>query len=114
MHELSVTRGMLDVTLEAAAGAKAARVTAIDLVIGTLTSFVDDSVQFYFDILSKDTLAAGAQLRFRRQPALGRCADCGGDWEVIPPIAPVCPLCGSTGLSVSGGTEFMVESIEVD
>jgi hydrogenase nickel incorporation protein HypA/HybF len=89
-------------------------VTAIDLVIGSLTSIVDDSVQFYFDILSRDTLAAGAQLRVRRQPAQGRCADCGGDWEVIPPLASTCPLCGSPALSVSGGFEFLVESIEVD
>jgi hydrogenase nickel incorporation protein HypA/HybF len=114
MHELPVTQAILDTALNAAQQAGAVRIVAIDLVIGELSGIVGDSVQFYFDILSKGTLAQGAQLRFQRQPARADCPDCGHSYNVTPPLAPFCPVCGSSRVQVSGGRQFYLESIEID
>jgi hydrogenase nickel incorporation protein HypA/HybF len=114
MHELPATQGILNVALEAAQQNGARRILAIDLAIGQLAGIVDDSVQFYFDILSKDTIAEGAVLRFRREPAGATCGDCGHQFAVEVPLAAVCPVCGGIRLHVSGGREFFVESIEVE
>lgn len=114
MHELSATQGMLDVALEAAMQAGAGRIRSIEVVIGDLSSFVDDSVQFYFDLISRGTAADGAVLRFRRAPAHGRCGTCGSAFPVTPPLPRSCSACGSLALRVVGGREFRVESIEVD
>ena len=114
MHELPATQGLLDVALNAAREAGAERIRSIDLVVGDLTSFVDDSIQFYFDIISKDTPAEGAVLRFRREPAEGMCGGCGHTFPVKPPVPRVCPVCESLKLKVEGGREFYVDSIEVD
>lgn len=113
MHELPATQGLLQVALDAATGAGAGRVLAIDVVIGELTTMVDDSVQFYFDLLSRDTAAAGAVLRFRREPATAECDRCGHRAPVRPPLSPACEQCGALALHVTGGQEFSVESIEV-
>lgn len=113
MHELPVTEGILQVVLDAARQAGNRRVTAIDLVIGDLSSFVDDSVQFYFDILSRETLAAGAVLRFQRVPGTVTCADCGQRFDAQLPLDPQCIACGSVHIHVTGGQQMRVASIEV-
>ena len=114
MHELPVTESILEVAIEAAQNAAASRILSISLVIGDLSSIVDDSVQFYFDILSKGTLAEGAELLFRREPAQARCLACGHEFKVSPPLVRYCPECNQAQLQVTGGKEFYLESIEVE
>jgi len=111
MHELSVTEGVLSIALGAAGGR---RITGINLVIGDLSSFVDDSVQFYFDLLSRGTAAESAVLHIERQPGAAVCADCGHRFEVRAPLPAACPACGSGHVLVTGGRELRVESIEVE
>jgi hydrogenase nickel incorporation protein HypA/HybF len=114
MHELPITESILNIALEAGREAKATRITAINLVLGDLTSYVDDSIQFYFDFLSKDTLAQGATLNFRREPAVATCQSCGHQFTVTPPLPPFCPACQAHTLQVKGGKEFYIETIEVE
>jgi len=57
MHELSVTEEILKITLEHARRAKADRVLKVHLVVGDLTGFAGESIQFYFDLLSEGTEA---------------------------------------------------------
>jgi len=114
MHELPATRGMLEVALEAAEEAGAQRILEIHLVVGELTSIVDDSVQFYFDLIARGTLAEGARLVFHREPAELYCGSCGLTEGVIAPLPRSCPSCGSLQLRVTGGDAFRVDSLEVD
>jgi len=113
MHELSVTQNIVNIAVEAAAGAGSGRITAIDLLVGELTGFVTDSIQFYFDVLSKGTAAEGAILRVRREPASATCAACGHAFQPELPLLPLCPVCGG-GVRITGGRELRVESIEVE
>jgi hydrogenase nickel incorporation protein HypA/HybF len=114
MHELPVTESILRTAIAAAERGGASRITAIDLVIGGLSSMVDDSVQFYFDALSRGTIAVGATLRFRREPATITCFSCGHTAPIDPPLPSGCPACGSAQIRVHGGREFLIESIDVD
>lgn len=113
MHELSVTQNILNIAVEAARGAGLARITVIDLLVGELTGFVTDSIQFYFDVLSKGTAAEGAILRVRREPANATCVACSHVFQPELPLLPLCPVCGG-GVRITGGRELRVESIEVE
>ncbi len=109
MHELAITENILDITLKHANGQK---VTDLNLVIGQLSSVIDDSVQFYWDIISKGTLAEGAKLHFKRIPTELACRDCQNRFTPEPDNY-VCPSCGSNRVMVVAGEEFFLESIEV-
>lgn len=113
MHELAVTEGIISTAVEAAQRNGGRRITAINLVIGELSSIVDDSVQFYFDMVSAGTLAEGALLRFERRPATVACLDCGHTVDAVAPFEPHCPHCAGQRLQVAGGQDFYVDSIEV-
>jgi hydrogenase nickel incorporation protein HypA/HybF len=113
MHELAVTESILEITLRHAEGAGATSVTDIHLVLGELASIVDDSVQFYWDMISKDTIAEGATLHFRRIPAQMECLDCGTRYQ--PGEGQLrCPNCSNGRVRVIAGEEFYLEAIEVE
>ena len=64
MHELPVTESVLEIAIRHAEQAEASRVTAVNLTIGQLSSIVDDSVKFYWDIITENTLCEGSKLQF--------------------------------------------------
>ncbi len=113
MHEYPFVQSILQITLEHAKKAGAKRVLALHLVIGQMSSIVDDSVQFYWDILSKGTIAEGAELHFHRIPVVYRCWDCGHTYQLDGEHL-ACPQCGSLRVQLVQGDEFRLESIEVE
>ncbi len=113
MHELAITEEILRIAVEHAERAGATRIVDINLVIGELSSVVDDSVQFYFDFISPGTVAEGAELHFRRVPARLRCRACGHEFEPEGTDWR-CPSCQTVGGDVIAGREFNMESIEVE
>jgi len=113
LHELSITQNLLDLALRHARQAEATRITRLHLLIGDLSSVVDDSVAFYWDIISKDTLAEGSQLVFKRVTARMRCRDCGQEYEIEPGTL-ACAHCGGAHVIPIAGTEFQLESIEIE
>lgn len=113
MHELSATQQILDLSLKAAKEAGATKISSINIVIGDMSSLFDDCIQFYFDFLSEDTIARGAQLSFRRIPINVQCRHCGSqfspgreNWQ--------CPQCREWDVEILTGKEFYLESLEVD
>ncbi len=113
MHELSVTEGLLSIVNEEAKKRGVKKVTGINLVIGELASIIDDSVQFYFDILSKGTASDGAVLFFKRIAAEYTCTECNHVF-VKKSYSYKCPECGGKAIIANKGQEFYIESIEVD
>lgn len=113
MHELAVTQSVLEIALRHASEEGASRVTDLYLVVGDLSSIVDDSVQFYWDIIAADTLAAGATLHFRRVPAEFECKACGRRYTPSPEEW-ACPDCGGLAPRIVAGEEFYVEAMDIE
>ncbi|MBZ0293110.1 MAG: hydrogenase maturation nickel metallochaperone HypA [Anaerolineae bacterium] len=113
MHELAFTESVLNTALRYAEQADAERITEIHLSIGQLSSFVNDCVSFYWDIISKGTIAEGAQLCFERLPAIFECERCGHQYP-LSESELVCPVCGSAHIQVISGDESKLVSIAVE
>jgi hydrogenase nickel incorporation protein HypA/HybF len=111
MHELMVTESILEITLRHAGKAGDVLVSDLYLVIGELSSVIDDSVQFYWDFVSEGTVAEGAKLHFRRIPAEFACKSCGHKYHLTDDLA--CPNCESHDSTIVAGREFSLEAIEV-
>jgi hydrogenase nickel incorporation protein HypA/HybF len=73
MHELSITEALLRTASDYAHKNKAKRVTALNLVIGELSGIIDDSVQFYWDMLSENSICEKSILNFDKRKAFMKC-----------------------------------------
>lgn len=113
MHELAVTQSILKIALDHAEKANAKRVADLNIVIGELATMVDDSIQFYWEIIAKDTIAENAVLHFRRVPAELECLSCAEKYHPADGDL-ACPECGSLRVKVIAGEEFLLESIDVE
>jgi hydrogenase nickel incorporation protein HypA/HybF len=113
MHELSITQSILSLTLEQAKKVNANKITQINLTIGELTGIVEECVRFYFELLSKDTIAAEATLTFDKPPTTLRCRQCATTFSPEN-LTWVCPNCGELKIEIISGRECQVNSIEVD
>lgn len=112
MHELAVTQNILDIVLRYASHENAGQISDVHIVVGRLSSIIDDSVQFYWDFISEGTIAEGARLHFQRIPARLRCMACENVYS--PDENLTCPRCYSSRISIITGQEFYVDSIAIE
>ena len=85
MHELSVSAAVVDTAVRHAGGRP---VAVVNLRVGHLRQVVPDSLLFYFGLVARDTVCAGARLEVEVVPARLRCEGCddgvGGGGRGVP------------------------------
>ncbi len=109
MHELSIASALV-ATVEKHADGRP--VAVVNLRVGTMRQVVPDSLEFYFDFVTKGTVCDGARLDIEVVPARLRCDECGDEWRLDEPLFRC--GCGSTEVEIVAGNELEVESIEIE
>ena len=109
MHELSITRNIVAIVSEAAAGRRVSRVT---IEIGKLSGVLGDAIAFCFDAVSAGTALEGARLAITEIDGRGRCLDCGAEFD-MPTLLTPCG-CGSRRLERLRGDELTVKTMELE
>ncbi len=112
MHEYGICEEILDVVLSSARENGAKEVTSVELEVGVLRGIVRDHLLFFFQHLSKGTIAERASLHVREKAVTVTCPACG----VLQSRSMIfsCPTCGSWEISVRGGDEIRISSLEID
>jgi hydrogenase nickel incorporation protein HypA/HybF len=98
VHELSLTQNLLEIALQNA-GEK--RIVRVNLLMGELSDEREESIQFYWDDISKGTLAEM------------KCLECEAVFQPSEPVV-VCPICEGRRLKLISGDDVRIESIDVE
>jgi hydrogenase nickel incorporation protein HypA/HybF len=113
MHELSLCESVLQVLQEQARSQGFERVRRVRLEVGALAGVEVEAMRFGFDVVTRGSLAEGAELVILERSATAFCLDCGRTVEVAQRFDP-CPLCGGVHLQVTGGEELRIKDLEVE
>ena len=113
MHEFTITKSILSIVLQKAQEVEARQITKVDLLVGRLTGYVPECIQLQFDILSRNTAAAGASLSFKQPPSKLHCRKCNIDFT-SDSFNLICPECYNLEIDILSGSELYVESMEVE
>ena len=110
MHELSIAGAIVGIASRHANGRK---VTRVEVRVGHLRQVVPDSLDFAFELITKDTALEGAALVIEEVPARTDCRACGAT-GVLEAFPASCGTCGSLDVELIGGEELLVDSLELE
>ena len=115
MHEMALTRNVVDVVVEAAEAAGAVEVRAVHLTIGYMRDIVEDIFERCFTYMARGTVAEKAELVITRVPFTVRCNKCYHVYyiDVNKEETWVCPSCGERDYKLNSGMEFYINDIEI-
>jgi hydrogenase nickel incorporation protein HypA/HybF len=108
MHEMALTRDLVELVAERFADR---RVTRVVLEVGKLAAVLPDAFRFCFELCAAGTVAEGAALDIVETAGRARCRGCGGELVVLSHIE-TCP-CGSLDLDYLSGDELRLTAVEV-
>ena len=109
MHELSVATAVLNTAVK---HAEDRPVEVVAMRVGRLRQVVPNSLQFYWEIVARDTCCEGARLELTEITTRLRCEECAHEWEPSIPHFR-CPVCESADVTVIAGEELDVEYLEL-
>jgi len=117
MHELPLTKNILDTALRYAKQTNSQKVLTIVLCLGALRDIKKEWIQHYFNYISKGTIAEDAEILIIPDPIACHCHDCGKDFEINRDDYAgediLCPFCSTRNYTLISGTKFQIEGIEV-
>jgi hydrogenase nickel incorporation protein HypA/HybF len=114
MHELSIVSSVVDSVIESLESYPGARVIEVRLRVGALAAVVEDSLQFCYELASRDTPLEGSRLVVKIVPVMVHCAACGKDGELESLQCFRCPHCGEPASDIRQGREMEIEAFEIE
>jgi hydrogenase nickel incorporation protein HypA/HybF len=88
------------------------KITRIHLVVGQFTCVEPASLQFAFDVQTRNTELQGVELAIRETPLVAYCHRCDRDYSPEIGLHYACPHCQSPMDDIRSGRELKIEQIE--
>lgn len=113
MHELSIAQSLAELATAAAQTAGALGVQSVRLRLGPLSGVVEDALQFSWEVVTAETLLAGAQLVVEEAPVVIYCVHCQAQQTLTSTQWLRCPTCGEPPAQIVQGRELELAAIEI-
>ncbi len=113
MHEHHAVKNLVEQILTKSQENKAVKITKVNIALGELVGFDDESIKLYFSDFSKGTILEGAQIVINHYKPKLLCKDCSKVFEDVKREFK-CPFCCSESVILNKGKEFYVENIEIE
>lgn len=115
MHEMALTRDVVDIVVEQAEAVGDREVRAVYLTIGYIRDIVEDLFERCFAHMARGTVAAHAELVITRIPLTVRCSKCSQVFsiDVHDENTWHCPLCKAPDYTLNSGMEFFIDSLDI-
>jgi len=97
----------------AAKSAGASRILRLRLRVGRMSGVVPDALRFAFDVVTHQTLAAGATLEIEPVPAACWCMTCQAEFEGAD-FFNECPRCHNPSGELRRGRELEIAAVEIE
>jgi hydrogenase nickel incorporation protein HypA/HybF len=110
MHELSITKNIVDICENSSVDN---RIISVTLEIGELSGVIPEAIEFCFEECTRNTAIEGALLLIERIESRGRCRAC----DTVFPLRTFydgCPTCGGNRVDIVSGKEMRVKEMEVE
>ena len=113
VHEFSIAQTIVRAVLAELKKVRPSRLVRARIVAGSLHQLVPDNLTFAYEVLTKDTPAAGSVLNIRNVPITAECRLCHWRGEIQGALF-VCGRCQAGDIEITGGRELYLDSIEVE
>jgi hydrogenase nickel incorporation protein HypA/HybF len=114
MHELSIVEALIEqVDRELERSGHHGPVQRIELSIGRLSGVSCESLRFALRLLAPGTVIEKAEVAIVEPKAVCVCRGCDARVE-IDQLVVACPQCGSGEVSIEGGRELLLQTIELE
>jgi hydrogenase nickel incorporation protein HypA/HybF len=113
MHEYSITCSILDILNKVVKENKIKKIKKINFEISSIAHIEPDSVKFYYNFLTKDTIIfKSAKLKFKKKKAQIKCEDCKEISNVGNLFVAECPKCSGRNIRFIDDDEIKIISVE--
>jgi len=112
MHEVGIIQNTLDLAVRSARASGATQIHQLRMRVGAMTGVVADALQFAFEVVRQDTMAANARLEVETVPVACWCARCQHEFPAAD-LVYQCPQCGQTSSELRRGLELELVSLEI-
>ncbi|MEP1079027.1 hydrogenase maturation nickel metallochaperone HypA [Leptolyngbya sp. PL-A3] len=112
MHETDMTKALILTLKDWWEGEGCPAIARVHLVVGKFTCVEPVSLQFAFEVQTRNTFLDGVELVIRETPLIAFCHTCQGEYSPEIGIQYACPTCKSPMEDIRSGRELKIDRVE--
>lgn len=112
MHETDMTKALIMTIKDWWAENDEPQISAIHLIVGKFTCVEPISLQFAFEVQTRNTFLDGVNLNIQETPLIAFCHPCQQEYLPEIGIQYACPQCSSPMDDIRSGRELKIDRIE--